>query len=674
MTGSHIRIEGFDVFDTVLTRIISPPQAAFVHLGRRLTEKYDPEFSPEFFAAQRRLAEVRCMQNLGHSTSIYDIYDELASTLLLSDELRSKILIDEVDYEKEITYVVPEVRSLLAEARQKGRKVVFISDMYLAEPLLRDLLTHHNVLAEQDSVYVSCDHGVSKSSGKLYSYVLDKEGIKPSQLLFRGNNPHADVFSARRSRIVAVHHAVANPNRFEQALERHSGRTGGLAALFAGASRKARLTVSADSPHRECLREVAAGVAAPMLVSFVIWVLRKAEQLGLTRLYFLSRDGQILLEIANRMKDKLSVNIECRYLYASRLSWNRCTDTDETQEWLWHDVEKSTTLKDMLTRLSVSFADVCEELAAHGFNAGCLDVPLTDRKLKDLRDCLSSDQFRLKSAEIRAENRSILDAYLHQEGVFDSACKGIVDIGWIGTLHETLSGFLEKENAPPVHGFFYGLKKYDTKWKDLRHGFHFDLNRRLGPQNPLAFNGLLVVSEVFCAADHGTVYGFEKTGDGICPQLGEGWTDHAEAWGFSLYRETMMAFADALNVGKWDSERVAVMRDPIDEVMRLFWSSPSLTEAQAWGSFPWDAGQGSENAIIQLAEPVAFPQLTSLLLLRTTTIQKHNISWFEGSMRISPYYIQSVFRGVYFWNRTMQKLYRIAKRVTIKIRASRISR
>jgi hypothetical protein len=55
--------------------------------------------------------------------------------------------------------------------------------------------------------------------------------------------------------------------------------------------RAARAAVEVTSEQGTAIRDVAAGVAAPALVGFVIWMLEQARQRGLLRLRFLSRDG-----------------------------------------------------------------------------------------------------------------------------------------------------------------------------------------------------------------------------------------------------------------------------------------------------------------------------------------------------------------------------------------------
>jgi hypothetical protein len=68
-------------------------------------------------------------------------------------------------------------------------------------------------------------------------------------------------------------HLEGNPNRYEKILESYTWSTGGLSALMAGASRMARLSIPSRSAEEAAIRDVAAGVVAPVLTAYVLWIL-----------------------------------------------------------------------------------------------------------------------------------------------------------------------------------------------------------------------------------------------------------------------------------------------------------------------------------------------------------------------------------------------------------------
>jgi hypothetical protein len=93
------------------------------------------------------------------------------------------------------------------------------------------------------------------------------------------------------------------------------GRRLAAAATAAGAEHRF------EDPHLRAVDEVGRWVAAPLLVPYVLWLLSDARERGLGRLYFVARDGQVLLAIARRLAPRVGFDGELRYLYGSRRSW-----------------------------------------------------------------------------------------------------------------------------------------------------------------------------------------------------------------------------------------------------------------------------------------------------------------------------------------------------------------
>jgi predicted HAD superfamily hydrolase len=91
--------------------------------------------------------------------------------------------------------------------------------------------------------------------------------------------------------------------------------------LVAGASRLARLRIEARNQSERSLRDITASVVAPQLVDFVNWTLSEAIRRGLKRIYYLSRDGQVLKLLAEKIKSARGLDIDLRYLYTGRQAW-----------------------------------------------------------------------------------------------------------------------------------------------------------------------------------------------------------------------------------------------------------------------------------------------------------------------------------------------------------------
>ena len=373
---STIQISSFDVFDTVLTRIVGAPRAIFLLLGKQLASQSLISCTPEAFADARIKAEHRTHGHVGEKCSLEQIYIELAIALRLTDEQREKMMHLECVLESKLIRPILIAKDLIQAARDQGKRVVFVSDMYLPAEFIQEQLVLHSFWVKGDQLYVSHEYGKSKATGQLFQEMISRQGILPTQVSHCGNDLRIDVQGAKKVGLKAHHFNEGNLNRYEQILESYSCATEGLSSVLAEASRLVRLQVPVSSSKEAALRDVAAGVVAPTLVGYVLWVLQQAQMMGLKRLYFVSRDGQILLEIARRLVSKLNVSCELRYIYGSRLAWNLSAVASLDQEQASQMLKRSSWILDSTSAISIRdfFARVCippeeisDRLAAVGF-------------------------------------------------------------------------------------------------------------------------------------------------------------------------------------------------------------------------------------------------------------------------------------------------------------------
>jgi len=207
------------------------------------------------------------------------------------DELERKI-------EEDNLLANPEIKALIKKKRMEGWQIVFISDMYLDSAFLEAVLRREYIFENGDKIYVSCEHNARKDSGTLYELVNAE--LQPAEWEHYGDNIKSDYKMAQAKGINA--HLV--DTGFSEIEKRYP-------PILDGISRAARLMFGMD-PYSA----LAADIVAPTYIPYVKWVLDEAEKKGIDRLYFLSRDGYILMKIA----EKIPHRVELRYLFVSRKS------------------------------------------------------------------------------------------------------------------------------------------------------------------------------------------------------------------------------------------------------------------------------------------------------------------------------------------------------------------
>jgi FMN phosphatase YigB (HAD superfamily) len=604
------QIASFDVFDTVLTRAVGSPYMVFLLLGRRLHRLSLIPCTPEAFARARIDAQRRASRNAGGADSnvtLGHIYAELESVLGFTAEQSDRLVHLEYALEEELIRPVPGVQDRIQAARARGQRVVFVSDMYLSAAFIQKQLAQHGLWIDGDGCYVSCEYAKSKVTGALFRELLRREGVASTRVTHCGNDQRGDIRAAQRIGLRVTPFLDANPNRYEQILESHAWATEGLSSVMAGASRRARLTVAAPSAKRAALRDIAASVIAPTLVGYVLWILRRAQQLGLQRLYFMSRDGQILLEIARRLVGKLHLSCELRYLYGSRRSWllPAITSINAEQLSFLHSFSPSPTVRHLLSRVDIAPEDISDSLVSIGLPEKSWSRHLCRSECQSLYTLLQDDSRAHRLILQRAAaRRALMIRYLQQEGLPDLAAWAMVDVGWLGRLQNALGRILDPgEGTPPV-GFYFGLRSNPpiTPSFGRQEAYFFNERRGVGFIDLLPRQGVLMLLEVFCSGDHGQVIGFEKKGEAVCPILKEDLNPQLLDGGLQLIRETIYCFIEHLLLDASLINVEADMRAATAEVLKAFWLRPAVVEARAFADFPCEIGFADDTSPVRLAE------------------------------------------------------------------------
>lgn len=189
-------VYSFDIFDTVLTRLVLHPKDIFLLMQQRIplaVPEIDPRIARSFwgwrvwseFVARRRS---RC-EDVGLAV----IYATLARLCALDEQARDALQTLELQVESEVLVPIGGAVELLQECRfLSNQGIVFVSDMYLPPLFIQGVLKRHDLFRSSDRLYVSGELGVTKGSGRLFRLLLDQLAVQPSDLIHYGDNRHAD--------------------------------------------------------------------------------------------------------------------------------------------------------------------------------------------------------------------------------------------------------------------------------------------------------------------------------------------------------------------------------------------------------------------------------------------------------------------------------------------------
>jgi FMN phosphatase YigB (HAD superfamily) len=644
-----VRCHSFDVFDTCLVRTLAMPQDLFHAMGQRLlaASGRSPladevhEFVRERVEAERRARRACAREDLTLD-DIYAHYPEEAPFGLSPRE----IMAAELDMERQCMRPVPAMLDHIRSLRHRGADILYISDMFLPESFVSELLREHGFLEPGDRVYVSGTRGVTKHTGNLFRLVLDELGLAPGEMVHTGDNPHTDVAVPRALGILARREESACLTALERGMLSRDGRTCLTRSAMAGAARLARLAGGGDGTDTPLAR-VAADVAGPMVAGFVSWVLGRAREQGIERLWFVARDGQIMHAVARELLGD-TPGPDCRYLYGSRQAWflpSLTTFTPAEAEWLvipGHCTRPAS----IVAKLDCTPGEI-EDAARVRLGDAFWQTPLPCGETDRLIALLVAPAVRALVEAKAGAARERMGAYLRQEGMADGEPVVLVDVGWTLKAQRALSRVLTACGLDcPVSGMYLGVSQSALTASQAGPYQAYFLERdgwfdSAQPMN-FFFRNANLVEQVFTAATHGQTVGYARGSDGrMEPVLRP---DARGAMGLAAVeamQARILAFArQAAVMGALSRPEIV-----FDVALGALWSflvRPEPDLARAVCSLPVFDDQ-NERRRRPLARPVS-PGLLARLVLGETPLVRllsrpryaESFDWIEGAIALSP--------------------------------------
>lgn len=319
----------FDVFDTLLMRRTLYPQDVFFLMEKRIKSM---GINIDNFPMQRIHAEV---SNPIKQANLDEIYEYLQQMLTLSKEEVDWLKELEIKTEKTVLAVKEPVYDLLRYAKQKGKEVYLISDMYLPEHILKKLVSNTGI-EEYDGIFVSNEYRTGKTEELYDEYVKNNRDKK---LLHIGDNKKADG-------ICAITHgldAIILPNALD-VMEKSSiadvlTRTSNVSERLMVGLFVMRIFSNPFSETYEIkeVQDYAYLFLGPVVSEYMLWLLEEIEANRFTKILFAARDGWLFLRLYQMAKEQLELELpEGIYFYTSRKACIRsyCADKSGLSEVL----------------------------------------------------------------------------------------------------------------------------------------------------------------------------------------------------------------------------------------------------------------------------------------------------------------------------------------------------
>ena len=638
-----VRAHSFDVFDTCLVRAWPRP----VDVLRAAAEEVAPAAGDGLGRAElvselvrvRLAAERRAMARLARdAVALADIYAEEEPFARLGIDaqamLRAELAVERTGFRP-----VRAALQRVLEARRAGLRVLFVSDMYLPAAEIRARLAEHGFARPEDPVYVSGELGVSKRTGGLFDHLLAQEGLAPGEVVHTGDDAVTDDAVAAGRGIVVRPLGTGKLSRIESEMLARADVPRHVAVRLAGLARGTRVTLAPEDGTMAGVAAITADVVAPVFSAFAAWVLQTARAEGLDRLYFVSRDGQLLMKAAQEMRRP--GDPECRYLYGSRLAWFLPSVDAVDRGSLAYILEPAGSLRTprvLLARLAMTPEELATSLAARGLAPDVrLDGPGLDRFWSAVEE--NADQVRAHAAEARRR----LSAYLEQEGLHAPGRWAIVDLGWRAKAQRALLGVLgHSGQAERMFGLYFGLARERAPLAETGpvRGFFLQDDEPGETRSPedWVFHHTDMIEQVFAMADHGSCIGYRETPHGVEPLLRPVREHPGRAEYLACLHGAVTDFARAAGEARLFDGQLDAVRTAVSLGARLVLERPTRQEAEALAWVRVGDDQ-NETRVRTLAAPLTGAALArraaDKLGVPVTRDFGTDHVWKEGSLRLS---------------------------------------
>lgn len=614
----------FDLFDTLLIRRVPDPNMVKVPVARFIAARARDlglHWSWQKVLGLRDKVEEEQRARTGkryvdHEARYPDFIAETLSRLF-GPRVPADFLAQVTDYELAVESAVLVPRSALVawlrQCRAQGKRIFVMSDIYLPSEHLRRLIDRAGFLAELADVVSSADTFLAKASGKSFTMLRDKHKLDPGRWLHIGDNPISDGARPAELGIRALVLKDASEKLRKAIARRHIGCARTSPFWRGRALQQMMLPLESENVPRQPLYVEGSNFFAPLFGAAIQRLAERTIELGIQRIYFLSREGRTLKDIWERSAPALFPAAplpEVRYLYSSRMALAGATCayqglTPENARIAFLPAGNRD-IRDVCRIFRLNLEPLQPFLARYQLKEDTPISPLHAGRAPEAQihfaQMLEDDEFQ---AEVKRQTRpqnDVLQRYLEQEQFFDLPAVAFMDIGWLGTIQRFLyEAVKHRSDKPRFHGFLFAASRgipYPASWDNSLEGIVFDRDR-------FDFGGSLVMysRDLFEEASrypHPGVDGYRATARGIEP----------------VFRSESDESARAEAA---QDEHFAPLRAGILDAAPRYAAAAAVLGFQFSDLKPW------LNYL--LASKIAFPRTREVSLLR----HKHHLDDFYGT-------------------------------------------
>lgn len=539
--NKEYKLYSFDIFDTLITRKVATPKGIFVLMKDIINQS--PQFADlpndvktNFFNYRTNsefyLRQINNQWNDGKDISLDMIYNHIQHTYFLTNEQTQAI--KELEIQLELDNIIPIKENIekLKVLLEKGKRVVLISDMYLPEYIIKEMLLKCDPVLCQVKLYLSSTLGFMKTKQALFHYVKEQENVEFREWTHMGDNKFADFFCARKLGIKAVLYPYVKFKEYEKSLLVANSQNS-FVQISLGCAKNIRLN---KFPNDE-KAQLGASLAGPILFPYIYWLLDQAQKRGIERLYFIARDGYILKLIADLIIKENNLPIKTKYIYGSRKAW-RISALNLDDDELYRQFIQFTMYEPK--KIPQAFGLTKEEFLS--ILPKKLRNYSTSKPDKRLAEYLYNNKDVLKFAieKNKAQKECVINYLKNTIDCTDDKF-AFVDLDGSGLTQNCLARLMNNFYDKKIKSFYYAVTPACCRSLNLEKYYYYTLKR----------GNMGNMLELLTRAPHGQTLKYANKNEDYKPILEQIDVENFKAWGFDSYISGILEYCNLLNQNKY---------------------------------------------------------------------------------------------------------------------------
>ncbi len=442
-------IVSFDIFDTLIERLIDVPNSIF-KLIEYQSEEIVGSHLKDFYELRSKSRNLAKHLSFGEEVKLIDRYKVIANNCNLSEKKKNDLYNLELELEEKLSYAKPIGKELFDFCIKNNKRIIIISDTFFPKAFVEKLLLKSGY-SNWENIFLSSEFGALKDSGNLFKIVNQHINIATNAILHIGDNKHSDIKQAKLHQLNSIY--ISSKQHFFSKYSRASYPLSKIRdplakVLFSGLI-SSKLT-SQYLPEKNSylygsIENFGYCVLGPIFFSFARWIIEKAILDKVDTVYFLSRDGSIV----KKCYDILSIDYKdapkSKYIYASRRSIRvaEIYSVEDINNLLSINFTPQPLSSLMKNRFGIDSKAISKNIfQKYGFNNA--DHLADWKKNKDSIISFFTDE---KVIEIIIDNalieRENLIKYYNSCGIPGEHESAFVDIGHLGSLQAGIAKILQ---------------------------------------------------------------------------------------------------------------------------------------------------------------------------------------------------------------------------------------